>query len=273
MRADPGQIEQVVLNLVVNARDAMPRGGRLGISTRDVELDESWAKRYRYVRPGPYVLLSVSDTGAGMGPEMREKIFEPFFTTKETGKGTGLGLSTVYGVVKQSGGYIWVESEPHRGTTFRVYLPRVEGTPEPEAAGSRPTARALPATATILLVEDEDTVRSLARRVLQRHGYTVLEAGDGVAAMELCAEYDGAIDLLLTDMMMPRMSGHVLAERLGAQRPGIGVLYMSGYTGHLEELSEGIGPLAGFLQKPFSAAELLTAVQTLLGAPAATSGA
>jgi PAS domain S-box-containing protein len=264
VRADPSQIEQVVLNLAVNARDAMPRGGRLVIATRDVELDESWAKRYRYVKPGPYVMLSVTDTGTGMGAELREKIFEPFFTTKEAGKGTGLGLSTVYGIVKQSDGYIWVESEPGHGSTFRVYLPRVEGTPEPEGTGHGRSSPA-PEAATILLVEDEDSVRSLARRVLQRHGYTVLEAPDAPAALELSAQYAGSIDLLLTDMRMPGLNGHTLAERLAGQRPGLGVLFMSGYTEHRAELPAG-SERAAFLQKPFSASELLASVQALLGA-------
>jgi PAS domain S-box-containing protein len=251
VNADPGHLEQVLMNLVVNARDAMPQGGTIRIETRNAELGEEHVRRYPYVQPGPYVLLAVTDTGAGMDEETRSKIFEPFFTTKEPGKGTGLGLSTVYAIVKQSGGYIWVSSELGAGTTFRIYLPRFEGEIEPAPAPA-PKPSSSPGNETILLVEDEVSIRRLARRVLEKLGYTVLEATNGADALEVAGRYPGRIHLLVTDVVMPEMSGPRLAEVIAMARPGIQVLYTSGYTEHeivhRGAAREGIS----FLEKPFT---------------------
>ncbi|HEX2094085.1 MAG TPA: PAS domain S-box protein, partial [Longimicrobiaceae bacterium] len=224
VRADPGQLEQVLLNLAVNARDAMPSGGRLIVETRNARLDEELKRTYPYVVPGPYVLLAVTDTGHGMDRETQERVFEPFFTTKP--RGTGLGLSTVYGIVKQSGGYIWVYSEPENGTTFRIYLPPVEA-PSEEAAPGPGAAAPTRGAETVLLAEDEETVRRLAKRVLQRSGYTVLEAADGEEALRVAEAHRGPIHLLVTDVVMPRLGGRDLAARLLAARPGLRVLYVS----------------------------------------------
>jgi PAS domain S-box-containing protein len=261
--ADPGQIEQVLMNLAVNARDAMPQGGRLTIETSNVELNETYARRLLTMTPGPHVLLAVSDTGCGMDKETQEHIFEPFFTTKEQGKGTGLGLSTVYGIVKQSGGSIWVYSEPGRGTTFKIYLPRVE---EPTESVEPDTARArLPnGTETILLVEDEAGVRSLARASLQVYGYRVLEAANGDEAIRIFDRRQDAIHLLVTDMVMPGMDGRALSERLSARLPGLKVLYLSGYAEgaivHNGVLNAGMA----FLQKPFTPLSLARKVRAVL---------
>ncbi len=250
VKADPGQIEQVIMNLSVNARDAMPEGGKLTIETANVELDEEYAKRHIAVQPGRYVMLSMSDTGVGMTPEVRERIFEPFFTTKEKGKGTGLGLSTVYGIVKQSGGNVWVYSEPGQGTTFKIYLPQVD---EPlEELREEVVKEVSRGHETILLVEDEDVVRKLAVRVLKRQGYKVLEAPDGGKAFMLCEAYKEPIHLILTDVVMPGMSGRKLVDRLKVIHPEIKVLYMSGYTDNAI-LHHGIlEPGTNFIQKPFT---------------------
>jgi two-component system cell cycle sensor histidine kinase/response regulator CckA len=263
VRADPGQIEQILMNLAVNARDAMPSGGKLITETRRVKVGERFVGQFGHeVRPGPYTMLSISDTGTGMPREVRERIFEPFFTTKPQGQGTGLGLSTVYGIVKQSGGYVWVYSEEGRGTTFKVYLPRVEEEaplPEPRTAPETLRRRAI-----ILLVEDEAAVRSTARRMLEGIGHTVLEAGNGGEALRVAEEHGGAIDLLLTDVVMPLMSGRELAEQLTARWPGIPVLYTSGYT---DEAVVHHGVLEGsatFLQKPYQPLALMQKVAEAL---------
>jgi CheY-like chemotaxis protein len=262
VRADPSQLEQVVMNLAVNARDAMPGGGRLTIETADVELDERYAREHMAVAPGPYVRLAVSDTGSGMTPEVRARIFEPFFTTKERGKGTGLGLSTVYGIVKQSGGYIWVYSEPGVGTTFKIYLPRVSA--PCDAAETAAGPRAARGSETVLLVEDEPTVRSLAQKVLERHGYRVLSARNSADAVRLATGRPQPIPLLLTDVVMPGGSGPALAERLRADWPELRVLFMSGYTEYAAERAALVGPGSGFLEKPFLPDALARKVREML---------
>ena len=230
VKADPGQVEQVILNLVVNARDAMPGGGRVTIQTANADLDASYAAEHAPVVPGPYVLLAVSYTGTGMDPEAQAHLFEPFFTTKEVGKGTGLGLATVYGIVKQSGGYIWVYSEPGQGTSVKIYLPRsaqpAHPTARPQALEGLPTG-----SETILVVEDAEAIRSLVRKVLTAQGYTILEAANGSEALRLVERHEGALHLAVSDVVMPGMSGRELGERLASLRPGLRVLYMSGYTG------------------------------------------
>jgi two-component system cell cycle sensor histidine kinase/response regulator CckA len=262
VKADPGQIEQVIMNLAVNSRDAMPNGGTLTIETGNVVLDEEYARTHVTVPPGHYVLLAVSDSGCGMDSATQARIFEPFFTTKEQGKGTGLGLSTVYGIVKQSGGSIWVYSEPGRGTTFKVYLPRVDEVPTTEVR--REIKETIKGSETILLAEDEEMVRELSNEVLVAYGYKVLEAANGGAALLICERYEGEIDLLLTDVVMPEMSGPELAQRLKQLRPNMKVLYMSGYTDnaivHQGVLDEG----ANFIQKPFAPVSLAEKVHSVL---------
>ena len=260
VRADPGQIEQVLLNLVVNARDAMPRGGMLLLETRNIEPWE--AGQHAEAEGIPHVALIVRDTGIGMSAAVRERIFEPFFTTKEQGKGTGLGLSTAYGIVKQSGGHMMVDSDPGHGTSVSVYLPCVDGVEE--RTGEYPMSTAPSGSATVLLVEDEELVRHLAARVLERSGYVVLVADCGQAALDLAAHHDGVIDLLLTDVVMPGMSGRELAEQLIPTRPGTRLLFMSGYTEdaiirHGVSTEEML-----FLAKPFAPADLLRKVQEVL---------
>jgi two-component system cell cycle sensor histidine kinase/response regulator CckA len=265
-RADPGQIEQVILNLVVNARDAMPRGGRLTLETQNVELDDKFAGRYASVQPGPHVMLAVSDTGLGMDPELQSRLFEPFFTTKERGKGTGLGLSTTYGVVKQSGGSIWVYSEPGHGTTFKIYLPRCE---EPL---DRPIAPAAPAeplggTETVLLVEDEPEVRRLVEKLLVMKGYDVLSAASPADAISVSRNHEGAIHVLVTDVVMPGMNGRELARALAPARPEMRVLYMSGYTDAAVTRHGLLEPGTAFLSKPFTPDALARKLREVLEAP------
>ncbi len=264
VKADPGQIEQVLLNLAVNARDAMPQGGKLTIETANVYLDGEYAAQHIAVKPGHYVMLAVSDTGCGMDEKTQARIFEPFFTTKEAGKGTGLGLSTVYGIVKQSGGNIWVYSEVGRGTTFKVYLPRVDEGAQEHKRSAEPED-AVQGTGVILLAEDEQMVRKLAREVLEMCGYKVLEAANGGAALLICERHKEPIDLLVTDVIMPEMGGRELATRLSQLRPEMKVLYMSGYTDnaivHQGVLDEG----ANFIQKPFSPQTLASKIREVLG--------
>jgi len=284
--ADPGQLEQMILNLCVNARDAMPDGGRLTVRTENVDLDEAAAGRWSDGRPGPYVMLEVSDTGAGMDEETRSHLFEPFFTTKEQGKGTGLGLSTVYGIVKQSGGHIAVESEVGRGSTFRIYLPRVAAPPPAEprrapepatARGSAPGESLAPGRGeTILLVEDAQRVRAVVREILEMTGYTVLEARHGAEAVEVATRHAGPIHLLVTDVVMPQMSGRELAQRLATLRPDLKVLYMSGYTDDAIVRHGVLASGIAFLSKPFTPDALALKVRELLDgvadAPAASGG-
>jgi len=264
VRADPGQIEQVLMNLVVNARDAMPNGGTLTIETKNVHLDAEHAEQLG-AQPGPHVVLVVSDTGIGMDAATRSRIFEPFFTTKERGKGTGLGLSTAFGIVKQSGGSIWAYSEPGKGATFRVYLPRVDEVPTSVDAAAA-TSRASAPTETILLVEDEHQLRALAARILERAGYRVLTAGAGEEALEVCTGHSGRIHLLLTDLVMPGMNGRQLAERAATLRPDMRVLYMSGYTDDVIVRHGVVGQSAAFLQKPITTTALNEKVREVLDA-------
>ncbi|HYL65453.1 MAG TPA: PAS domain S-box protein [Candidatus Methylomirabilis sp.] len=266
VKADPAQIEQVIMNLVVNARDAMPKGGRLTVETMNVELDSTYARDHMSVRPGPYVMLAVSDTGIGMSPETMAHIFEPFFTTKGSGQGTGLGLSTVYGIVKQSGGYIWVYSEPGKGTTFKVYLPRVEERVERKPAVVQALA-AKRGSETILLVEDEEAVRELASIVLKARGYEILRAKSWREAEHFSANHPGEIHLLLTDIMMPGIGGRDLARQITARRPRTRVLYMSGYTDSVLTQGGVLEEDVSFLQKPFTPAALAQKVRNVLDAP------
>ena len=261
VRADPSQIEQVILNLAVNARDAMPSGGKLTFTTRNVVIDESFTREHIGIRPGRCVVLEVSDTGHGMDEETQRHVFEPFFTTKELGKGTGLGLSTVYGIVKQSEGYIAVESAPGQGATFRIYLPRVDQPAAEGDANESGTRRV--GFETILLVEDEEVVRQLANRILVTSGYKVLLASRGDEAEKICIEYDGVIHLLITDLVMPGLSGQELVQKIAGKRPGMKVLYMSGYTDqalHDTDIKSGVG----FLEKPFTPAGLQRRVREVL---------
>ena len=268
VKVDPSQVVQIILNLAVNARDAMSKGGSLTLETANVELDEDYAAAHPPVIPGRYVMLAVSDTGVGMDEETQRRIFEPFFTTKPAGEGTGLGLATVYGIVKQSGGYIWVYSEPGRGTTFKVYLPQVD---EP-AEAPRP---AVPSAAisrgheTILLVEDNEPLRDVIRETLEGNGYTVLPASNGEEALALtCAPAAGPVDLLLTDVVMPKLGGGGLTKRLAVSRPEIRVLYMSGYTNGAISQHGVLGDGVMLLEKPFTGDRLLGAVREALSGPA-----
>jgi two-component system, cell cycle sensor histidine kinase and response regulator CckA len=263
VEADPGQVEQILLNLAVNARDAMLDGGYLTIKTENVHFDRKFSKRRSVVEPGHYVMLSVSDNGCGMDAETQTHIFEPFFTTKEIGKGTGLGLSTVYGIVKQSGGSIWVYSEVGKGTIFKIYLPRVDNVVETEESADK--SRSAPrGSETILLVEDEEMVRDLSKEILEEYGYAVITAPNGKEGLRICKEFEGNIDLMITDVVMPQMSGRQLAESIGALRPDTRVLYMSGYTDQAivrhGVLAEGVC----FIQKPFSPDSLAVKAREVL---------
>jgi two-component system cell cycle sensor histidine kinase/response regulator CckA len=261
-RLDPDQMTQVILNLAVNARDAMPKGGTLHVETATVDLDEVYAKEHPPVQPGRYVMLAVSDTGTGIDKSILPRIFDPFFTTKEVGKGTGLGLSIVYGIVKQSGGYVWVYSEPGHGTTFKLYFPATSAPVERPVLRSEITSR--PSGQTVLVVEDESTIRSQVRDCLQQLGYRVLEADSGAAALKTCEDLQGKVDLVLTDLVMSGMGGHELASNLAERHPEIRVLFMSGYTEDSAARREILLKGSPFLQKPFSVADLSTAVHHAL---------
>lgn len=265
VKADPGQIEQVIMNLAVNARDAMPNCGKLTIETANVDLDDNYIRDHASVKPGPYVMIAVTDTGTGMTDKVKSRIFEPFFTTKEIGKGTGLGLSTVYGIIKQSGGYIWVYSEVGIGSTFKVYLPAVDAPAElPACPIQRPAGRG---SETVLLVEDEDGVRALMRQVLHKHGYNVLESRHGGEALLMCERHSGKIDLLLTDVVLEQMSGRELAERLIRIRPEMKVLYVSGYADDAIVHHGVLNADVAFLQKPFTTEALARKIRYVLDGP------
>src|SRR5437763_520141 len=262
VKADVGQLEQVLMNLAVNARDAMPTGGKLTIETGNAEHDPDYAREHEATAVRRFVMLAVSDNGIGMDDATKARIFEPFFTTKEPGKGTGLGLATVYGIVKQAGGFIWVYSEPGQGTSFKIYLPAVDATAErTTAAAATPTPRG---TETVLLVEDAAAVRAVTKQVLERQGYTVLEAPGGEAALRLAQRHRGPIHLLLTDVVMPRVTGRELAERLAHVRPDVKVLYTSGYTDDSVVRHRILESGTAYLQKPFSPESLARKVRDVL---------
>lgn len=268
IKADPGQIEQVILNLAVNARDAMPQGGKLTIETASVYLDHQYANQHIAIRPGHYVRLAVSDTGCGMTAQTQVRIFEPFFTTKEQGKGTGLGLSTVYGIIKQSEGNVWVYSEPEKGTTFKIYLPRVDEVAEPVETHALPIEMPQ-GRETVLLAEDEEQVRQIIRIILEMNGYRVLEATGGREALSIYKQHKGEIDMIITDAVMPEMSGRELVESLKTLHPTIKVLYMSGYTDDAIVRHGLLDQEIAFLQKPFTPEALMHKVREVLDAPPA----
>jgi CheY-like chemotaxis protein len=263
IKVDPGQLGQILMNLAVNARDAMPQGGKLTVETSDVQLDDAYAAQHADCNPGRYVKLVVSDNGSGMTPEVKAHVFEPFFTTKGPGRGTGLGLATVYGIVKQSGGSIDLYTEPGHGTTFKIYLPAVDEPLSPSAHG-QPAAKVIGGTETVLVVEDEDAVRAFAALALQMQSYTVLQAESGKRALQIIGKQPGHIDLLVTDVVMPGLNGRELAQALGVRYPNLKVLYVSGYTddaiirhGILEEE-------VAFLNKPYTAQSLARKVREVL---------
>jgi two-component system cell cycle sensor histidine kinase/response regulator CckA len=268
VKVDLSQFEQVIVNLAVNARDAMPDGGQLTVRTSNVAASETAKFAYKGMPSTDYVLVEVTDTGAGIPPDIIDKIFEPFFTTKDVGKGTGLGLSTVMGIVEQSGGTIWVDSKPGKGTAFRIYLPR-HATPADDGRAAAATRLLVRGTETILLVEDDDQVRNLVRTILRAHGYAVLEASNAGDALLICEQHEEAIDLLLTDVVMPRMSGRQLAERLAQMRPEMRVLFMSGYTDDAVVRHGVEGSALAFIQKPLTPDALLAKVREVLDSRAA----
>ena len=263
IRADRGQVEQILMNLATNARDAMPSGGTLSIRTENAQLGDEDVARYPYVKPGRYVHMAVSDTGTGMTEEVRSRVFEPFFTTKEQGRGTGLGLATVYGIVKQSGGYIWVSSTPGAGTTFDVYLPKVDDKPIIATQNLEVRPEFPRGTETILLLEDDDSLRQVTSEFLVASGYHVIQAGRGDLALDLAAQYQGRIPLVISDVVMPEMSGPLAASKLRLSHPEMQVLYVSGYA-ETPIVQELIAEGAVLLQKPLSRMTLLTKVHELL---------
>jgi CheY-like chemotaxis protein len=267
VKADPGQIEQVIMNLAVNARDAMPQGGQLTLEAANVELDSSYVSSHESVLPGPYVMLAVSDAGIGMDAETQAHMFEPFFTTKE--QGSGLGLATVYGIVKQSGGHVWVYSEPGKGTTFKVYLPRTNQAVEVIAPSEVPVEELSQGSENILLVEDEEAVRSLVKETLEGKGYEVLEAKGAREALEIVDRHKESIHLMLTDVVMPQISGTELAKLLAPLHPETKVLYMSGYTENAAFRQSLLDPGTAVLQKPFTADALTRKLREVLGSAAA----
>ncbi len=272
VKADPMQIDQVILNLAVNSRDAMPEGGSLTIETANVRVDEADGGGPADIPPGSYSLLTISDTGTGIAPEAQAHIFEPFFTTKDSDKGTGLGLSTVYGIITQSGGHIRLCSDPGRGATFKIYLPQVEAAPSPEAAAPLPRPVSLHGSETIMLVEDEELVRKVTSRILERYGYNVVPAQDGPEALRRAEDCGASLDLLLTDVTMPGMSGRELADHLVARHPRLKVLYMSGYTENVLGDHGTSNPEINFLQKPFKHTELALKMREVLEARAQLKG-
>jgi CheY-like chemotaxis protein len=270
IKADPGQVEQVLLNLAANARDAMPKGGHLAISACNVDLDDVYKLRHEPVIPGKYVRLMVEDTGCGMDSQTQLRIFDPFFTTKELGKGTGLGLATVYGIVKQTGGYIWVYSEVNQGTSFKIYLPRIDGVSR--AAGENLTE--LPVvrgTETILFAEDSESLREMAAEYLQSIGYTVLTAASGDEALLRANEFTGTIHLLLTDVIMPELNGPELAKQVALLRPEIKVMFTSGYASETLANRGSLDPAVAFVQKPYRPKALARRIREMLDGPALKS--
>jgi CheY-like chemotaxis protein len=264
VKADQGQIEHVIMNLAVNARDAMPHGGTLTIETRNADLDEAFARTHPQASPGPYVKLLVKDTGCGMDPAVQARVFEPFFTTKEPGKGTGLGLSSVYGIVSQSGGLLTLESRPGEGTSFCIFLPRITTPPGP-AFGRPPTPAGPARPGVVLLAEDDAALRRLLRRTLAAQGHAVLDANDGVHALELATRHDGPIDVLLTDVVMPRIGGRELADSLARSHPETSVVFMTGYTDDAVLLRGISAREVRLLRKPFSMEALSAVLVRLLG--------
>jgi len=254
----------MIINMAVNSRDAMPQGGKLVVETANVDLDENYFREQGLDEtPGSYVMLAISDTGSGMNKETRDHIFDPFFTTKEIGKGTGLGLSTVYGIIKQNNGFIWVYSVPGQGTTFKIYLPKLKEDAEAEEKERIPVGD-LNGSETVFIVEDDDKLRNLTRKILERYGYSALEAENGEDALRFSEEYEGQIDLILTDVVMPKMSGKELAEQLKSLRPEIKVVYMSGYTGNAIVHHGILPPWLNFLEKPFTPECLARKVREVL---------